>query len=103
MKRNLEEHLTLDHLSELYEELHDVTSNWFELGIALQLPLGKLEEIEEDGKSFKFRLLQVLECWLKSGSNHTWGELAVALGSRFFNRADLKQKIMRGSDCGPIL
>ena len=68
-------------LKMVLEELLDVSSLWRELGVALGLRRGKLEEICDERRKDRMRMWEVVSLWLGgSGIESTWRNLIKALG-----------------------
>lgn len=69
-----------DDLVKVLDELSDVNSIWKELGLALGLKPGKLDDIESDEAKQSGRMMATIKLWLKGGEA-TWQDLITALSS----------------------
>uniref|UniRef100_A0A1X7TIT3 SH3 domain-containing protein n=1 Tax=Amphimedon queenslandica TaxID=400682 RepID=A0A1X7TIT3_AMPQE len=62
------------------KESHFIDANWFDLGLALNLPYPQLKNIEDTYVNNPSRCLrECLSLWLTSANNRTWESLASAL------------------------
>ena len=67
-------------LKDVLAEVLDVTCVWKQLGAALGLRRGKLEEIDHDHRTIKRRMWEVISLWLGgSGVESSWRNLSKAL------------------------
>ena len=64
-------------ISDLVIELRAV--NWHELGVQLQIPLYKLEKIDEDYRLSERKLSEVLGYWLRNDRSPSWDKICEAL------------------------
>ena len=64
-------------VSDLVIELRAV--NWHELGVQLQVPLSKLEKIDEDYRLSERKLSEVLGYWLRNDRSPSWDKICEAL------------------------
>ena len=72
------------HLRLLLPTLREVF-DWLELGIQLQVPLYRLREIEAEKTTVRERRLEMLNCWLKGGNEHSKTFLKRALEKMGWN------------------
>ena len=77
------------HLRLLLPALREVFV-WFELGIQLQVPIYRLREIEAEKPTVRERKLEILDCWLKGGNEHSKTFLKIALEKMGWNVKDGK-------------
>ena len=75
------------------EELAYVNSIWKELGLALGLKIGKLNDIKRDENSEGDRMIATIDTWLRSGGQATWKGLIMALNSRRVGEGALAKTI----------
>ena len=74
--------MTLDDLGLLLEELLDVQTKWYNLGLQLNLTVSTQDRIKTQFSDPREQLLEMLETWLSTGYNHSWKTLIDALRSR---------------------
>ena len=74
--------LTLDDLGCVLEEVVDVCSHWYNLGLQLKLRMGTLDRIAAQFSDPKHQLLEMLKTWLTTSDNPSWRTLTDALRSR---------------------
>ena len=71
----------MDDISELTRDLSPVFNDWFELGIELDITPAQLKPIEGTYKKMSRCMIEMLEAWIKRGSNKTRSEIIAALRS----------------------
>ena len=81
--------LTLDDLGLLLEELLDVRTNWYHLGLLLKRSTGTLDGIKREFPNPRDQLLEMLKTWLRSADNTSWKTLLDALRSRSVGASQL--------------
>ena len=70
-------------LKNVYEDLIDISHQWYDLGLQLELEEGTLKTIKSDNpENSKHCLREVLSTWLKIDPRPTWQTLCAALCSR---------------------
>ena len=75
-------------------ELEGVTTKWEELGLALNLSMSKIREIEANNpKSVRKCLKEVIVFWVQSNTEATWTMLCDALRSSLVNCSSVAQEI----------
>ena len=77
----------------VFTETCGASSNWYEMGLELKVPVSELDDIEGtklDGRTSLRRMLN----HLKNSPRPSWKSLADAMGSRAVSRHDLKTKIL---------
>lgn len=53
--------------------------NWHQLGLQLQVPLDKLDKMDEDYQSSERKLSEVLRYWLHNDLRPSWDKICEAL------------------------
>ena len=78
----------------LTHELKDVTADWFQLGVQLEVKPAKLQQILQDcgGKTERCHT-EMLNCWLQGDLETSWGKVVEALRKR--DHLVLAQKLQR--------
>ena len=67
----------------MYEDLIDISHQWYDLGLQLKLTEGTLETIKSDNhENAQHCLRKVLSTWLKIDPRPSWQTLCAALRSR---------------------
>ena len=80
-----------DHLVDILEELWDVSSKWYNIGLKLKLSVGTLESLKADPST---ALREMLLLWLKKVDPlPTWEGLACALESRTVGEPRLAEQL----------
>ena len=70
-------------LKNAYEDLIDISHQWYDLGLQLKLEEGTLKTIKADNPgSSKHCLREVLSTWLNIDPRPSWQTLCAALHSR---------------------
>ena len=86
----------------LLEELLDVQTKWYNLGLQLNLRVSTQDRIKTEFSDPREQLLQMLKTWLRPGSYHSWKTLTNALRSRNVGASqladDLEAKYCRPKD-----
>ena len=90
--------LTLDDLHLLLEELLDVRTNWYYLGLQLKLSVGTLDMIRREFPNPRDRLLEMLKTWLTTPVNPNWKTLTDAVRCRSVG-ASLLADILEAKYC----
>ena len=81
-------------LSCVREELLDVSSKWFDIGLKLQLSVGALERVRDQYPDPSTALREMLLLWLKKvNPTPTWEGLACALESRTVGEPRLAEQL----------
>ena len=71
--------LTLDDLGRVLEEIVDVCSQWYPLGLQLKVKIGRLDMIRKQFHDPRDQLREMLKTWLITGDYPSWKTLTVAL------------------------
>ena len=61
------------------QSLKTVSVEWYNIGIALGLPVEQLEVIEKDYHGTPIKLTKMIACWINNCELHTWRTLIEAL------------------------
>ena len=81
-------------LAELAGELKPIFAEWYELGIALGLSTTQLKEIETMHNKKPSRcMINMLEAWIKQGSDKTRSQIVQALRSPLVGHNDVADEI----------
>lgn len=81
-------------LGELQNELHGISSKWYDLGVQLHIDSGELDNIKRDNPVECLR--EMLKIWLKKvDPDPTWNALIDALKSRVINEQKLANQLER--------
>ena len=92
---DLNSYLRINDLKDVHEELIDVSSKWYNIGLQLNLQPGVLDHIKEH-KDANSCLREMLKHWLKGvHPSPTWKLLIKALKSRSVSEADLAKRLKR--------
>ena len=79
-------------LGELQNELHDISSKWYNLGVQLRIDIGQLDNIRKDNLDECLR--EMLKIWLKQVDPHpTRNALIDALKRRVINEHQLASQL----------
>ena len=81
--------LTSDDLGRVLEEVLDVSAQWYNLGLQLNVKTGTLDRIRSQFPDPNDQLREMLKAWLKTGNNPTWKTLTDALRSRSVGASQL--------------
>ena len=88
-------YLGIDDLKVLQEELIDVSSKWYNIGLQLNLQAGDLDNIKlTEHVDVRSCLCEMLKMWLRRG-HPTWQLLVKALNSRSVSENDLAKQLKR--------
>ena len=79
----------MDDLGLLLEELLDVHTNWYHLGLQLKQNFGTLDGIRERFPDPRDQLLEMLKFWLRTADKPSWKTLTDALRSRNVGESQL--------------
>ena len=74
--------LILDDVGCVFEEVVDLSAQWYLLGIQLKVKIGTLDSIQAQFADPKRQLLAMLKAWLTTSDNTTWKILTNALRSQ---------------------
>ena len=71
--------LSIDDLAITYKETFTARSSWYNLGLALKVPVATLDDIDGRSRDPKDLLCEVLKTWLRRAHKPTWQSLVDAL------------------------
>ena len=71
--------LSINDLGITYKETFTARSSWYNLGLALQVPVATLDDIDGRSRYPKDLLREVLKAWLRRARKPTWQSLVDAL------------------------
>ena len=74
--------LTPNDLGCIFEEVLDVSAQWYNLGLQLKLGTGILDRIDAQFRDPRDQLRETLKTWLTTYDNTSWKDLTDALRSR---------------------
>ena len=74
--------LTLDDIGCVLEEVLDVSTRWYHLGIQLKVRIGALDRIRVQFPDPRDQLLEMLKTWFTTSDNTSWKILTDALRSQ---------------------
>ena len=74
--------LNSDDLGRVLEELMDISAQWYNLGLQLQVSTGQLKKISEQFSDPSHKLREMLNDWLANSDNTSWKTLTSALKSK---------------------
>ena len=78
-----------DDLGCVLEEVLDMSAEWYDLGLQLNVRVGKLNSIRTEFNTTKHQLREMLNAWLTSSDNPSWKTLINALKSRSVGASQL--------------
>ena len=81
--------LTLDDFGLLLDELLDVHTQWYPLGLQLKVKVEILDRIREQFPDPRDQLQEMLKTWLITSDNTSWKSLTDALSSRSVGASQL--------------
>ena len=81
--------LTSDDLCCVLEEVMDVCTQWYNLGLQLKLRTGTLDRINAQFRDPRDHLREMLKTWLTTGDDPSWKTLTDALRSRIVGASHL--------------
>ena len=83
----MDQGLSLDDLDQVFEELHDVSPQWYKIGLQLKLSPDTMDKIKGEERDSNDQLIEMLKVWLKRVEpKPTWEALVQALRSRSVGR-----------------
>ena len=71
----------------------DARTNWYNLGLELEVKVEVLDDIQTRHSDPKVQLREMLKTWLKRGRNPTWRTLADAIKSPIVDEPRLAEKL----------
>ena len=79
----------MDDLRLLLEELLDIRTQWYPLGLQLKMRVEILDGIRREFHNTRDQLLEMLKTWLTTADNTSWKTLLDALRSRSVGASQL--------------
>ena len=71
--------LTVDHLGIIRAELFDARSKWYDIGLALKVPVTTLDSIYGQFGNHSDKLRETLKVWLKTATEPSWQDIVEVL------------------------
>lgn len=88
------EELELEDLGDVFEEVFEARSKWYNIGLRLKVPVGSLETIKGENDDAADCLREMLKISLKSISHKlTWVSLVEALKSQTVGELPLADRV----------
>ena len=87
--------LTVDHLGNVREQLLEVCTKWYDIGLALKVPVNALDSIKLDGQfgNHSDKLRETLKIWLKTAAQPSWQDVVGVLKSPVVGEPKLASNI----------
>ena len=87
--------LTVDQLCVVRAELFEACTKWYDIGLALNVPVTTLDSIKLDGQfgNHSDKLRETLKVWLKIATKPTWQDVVGVLKSRVVGEPKLANDI----------
>ena len=87
--------LTVDQLGVVRAELFEACTRWYDIGLALNVPVTTLDSIKLDGQfgNHSEKLRETLKVWLKTAAEPTWQDVVGVLKSRVVGEPKLASDI----------
>ena len=96
------DHVTINDVAEIQEELCEATDKWFSLGVQLKVSNTTLQSLmSASSQNPEYCVYQVLVYWLNNAPSPTWESLACALSSKTVAKLKIASTI-RERHCIPI-
>ncbi len=92
-----ENQLCIDDLQDVFSLLIKATDDWYELGLALGIPVDTLEGIDSNKNSNQDCLREMLTHWLRSSPSCTWSDICNGLRSDTVKQADKIEDKYKGT------
>ena len=73
--------------------LADIKHLWYDIGLALQVPIAKLEGVQQKSLSDINKLSEVLQCWIDQCAEATWQSIITAVRSEIIGQNQISQEI----------
>ena len=80
-------------LSTVRNEIHDVRTKWYDIGVELKVKISTLKSIEARYGDAKDCLREVITEWLKANDHPTWKSLVDALKTRVIDEPKLAAEL----------
>ena len=85
--------LNIDHLGDVRAELYEARTKWYDIGLALKVPVTTLDSIEGQFDNHSDKLREALKVWLKTAREPTWQDVVGVLKSRVVGEPKLASDI----------
>ena len=73
--------LNINHLGDVRAELFEARTKWYDIGLALKVPVATLESIEGQFGNHSDKLRETLKIWLKTAKKPSWQDVVGVLKS----------------------
>ena len=73
--------LNIDHLGDVRAELYEARTKWYDIGLALKVPVTTLDSTEGQFNNHSDKLREILKVWLKTATEPTWQDVVGVLKS----------------------
>ena len=80
-------------IPDVLRELSEITNDWFNLGLVLNLEDSTLRRIVTDNKTVDERKREMVRSWLQQKDGCSWQALVTALEDRLVKRRDVAEQI----------
>ena len=85
--------LCIDDLQDVFSSLIKAAKDWYNLGLALGIPVGTLRGIKSTENNIQDRLREMLTNWLESSPYRTWSDICNGLRSETVQQNNLAEAI----------
>ena len=85
--------LTVDQLGIVRAELFEACTKWYDIGLALNVPVTILDSIEGQFGNHSEKLRETIKVWLKTATEPTWQDVVSVLKSRVVGEPKLASDI----------
>ena len=85
--------LHIDHLGDVRAELFEARTKWYDIGLALKVPVTTLDSIEGQSGNDSKKLLEALKVWLKTAKKPSWHDVVDVLKSPIVGEPKLASDI----------
>ena len=85
--------LNINHLGDVRAEMFEARTKWYDIGLALKVPVTTLDSIEGQFGNDSKKLLEALKIWLKTATEPSWQNVVGVLKSRVVGEPKLASDI----------
>ena len=85
--------LAVNDLCDVHGELYDVCTKWYDVGLALKVPVATLDSIGGQFNNYSDKLRETLKDWLKRAKKPSWQDVVGVLQSRVIGEPKLASDI----------
>ena len=85
--------LNIDHLGDVQEELYEARTKWYDISLALKVPVTTLDSIGGQFDNHSDKLRETLKVWLKTATEPTWQNVVDVLKRRVVGEPKLASDI----------